>query len=215
MIGMNPRAREDAMEAKRSNYEATKHQMQQQFLTHDLTAVAAEWELDQTPDALLLTFLGTDYAIDRLTGAVTFDDGGVRREADFNVCMTIFDILTRPRAHAAGEYMPIGSFSDVHTSAVLAGSFFDRSAKKLEGRCDALAEICRKLGGEAWEKGDVSYRLPVFRDLRVIVQFWDADEEFGTQLNFYCDQNLLCYMHYETMMFMLSHLAQKLAALCA
>lgn len=201
------------MEAKTSNYERTKHKMQELFLENDLDQVAAEWELRQDPSAIYLTFLSTPCAIDRQSGAVIFARDGVRQEADFNVSMTIFDILSRPRARASGEYMPVSWFSDMQTSTVLAGSFFDRSAKQLAGRTSRLAEVCRQLGGTPWGKGDAAYLLPVFRDFRVAVQFWDADEEFPAQLNFYCDRNLPRFMHYETMMFLLSHIAHRLCEL--
>ena len=140
------------MEAKTSNYEQTKHKMQKQFLNNDLDQVAAEWELRQDPSAIYLTFLSTPCAIDRQSGAVIFARDGVRQEADFNVSMTIFDILSRPRARASGEYMPVSWFSDMQTSTVLAGSFFSRSAKQLAGRTPRLARSVSSWAGRPGAK---------------------------------------------------------------
>ena len=92
-------------------------------------------------------------------------------------------------------------------------SFFAPTAKTFEHRCSELAAACENLGGISYGKSDVCYLLPVFRDLSVAVSFWDSDDEFGPQLSFLCDRNILCFMHYETMMFLLCHVADRLKEL--
>ena len=195
---------------KQNNYEIMKHKMQTEFASHDLDAVQKEWELESDGEALALTFLGRPYRIDRRSGAVLWDLNGCVREADYNVSMTLFDILTRPRQQASGEMAPISALSTVHSATVPAGSFFDRTAKRFEHRCEALKAACERLGGIPCGRGDVSYLLPVFRDLLVAVRFWDADEEFGPELSFLCDGNILRFMHFETVMFLLCHVAERL-----
>ena len=64
--------------------------------------------------------------------------------------------------------------------------------------------------GIPYGRGDVSYLLPVFRDLNAVVSFWESDEEFAPKLNFLCDGNTLNFMHYETMMYLLCHIAERL-----
>ena len=59
-------------------------------------------------------------------------------------------------------------------------------------------------------KSDVGYKLPVFQELSVILQFWSSDDEFEPELKLLCDQNIMSFMKYETMMFMLSHLINRL-----
>ena len=56
------------------------------------------------------------------------------------------------------------------------------------------------------ERGDVAYRIPVFGNLCVIFRLWDSDEEFPAQLQFLCDRNMLDFMHYETVWFLISHI---------
>ena len=200
---------------KQDNYEIMKHKMQTDFASHDLDGVREEWELESDDEALTLTLLCRQYRIDRCSGAVLWHFNGTVREADYNVSMTLFDILTRPRQQASREMMPISAFSTVHTAAVPAVSFFDRTAKHFEHRCAALSAACERLGGIPYGRGDVSYLLPVFRDLCVAVRFWDSDEEFGPELSFLCDGNILRFMHFETMMFLLCYVAERLTELAA
>ena len=198
---------------KQNNYEIMKHKMQREFASRDLDAVRKEWELESDDAALTLTLLGRQYRIDRRSGAVLWDFNGTSREANYDVSMTLFDILTRPRQQASGEMMPISALSTVHTATVPTGGFFDRTAKRFEHRCAALSAACERLGGIPYGRGDVSYLLPVFRDLCVAVRFWDSDEEFGPELSFLCDGNILRFMHFETMMFLLCHLSERLTEL--
>ena len=179
------------MEKRESNYEIMKHRMQKEFAASDLDAICREWELERADGALQLTLLGQTYRIDRTSGAV----------------------LTRPRQTASGELLPVSALSAVNTATVPAGSFFDRAAKRFEHHCEALAAACERLGGIPYSRGDVSYLLPVFRDLRVAVRFWDSDEEFGPELSFLCDGNILHFMHFETVMFLLCHVTDRLTAL--
>lgn len=187
--------------------------MQAEFASYDFDAICKEWELAQDDSGLLLTFLGRQYRIDRRSGAVLWESDGTMQEADYNVAMTLYDILTRPRQAASGKMASVGSFSSLHTSTASGSGFFDRTAKRLEYRCTQLASACECLGGVPYGRGDVGYLIPVFRDLHIAVQFYDSDEEFPPQLVFLCDTNILRFMHFETMMFMLSHAAGQLVEL--
>lgn len=44
----------------------------------------------------------------------------------------------------------------------------------------------------------------------MILRFWDSDEEFPATLQLLVDKNILDYMHYETLMFALSYLLDRL-----
>ena len=58
--------------------------------------------------------------------------------------------------------------------------------------------------------GDVSSILPVFDFLPVMLQFWDADEEFDAVLKFMWDYNTMDFMHFETIAFATMHLIERL-----
>ncbi len=60
------------------------------------------------------------------------------------------------------------------------------------------------------ETGDVSYELHLFPFLPMILRFWESDEDFPASLQILVDKNILDYMHYETLMFAISHLLNRL-----
>ncbi len=198
------------MELRESNYEITKHRVQAEFASYDMDAICREWNLEQVGGRMLLTILGRRYLVDRESGAVLWDSDGSLQEADFNVSMTVYDILTRPHQTASGEMVSIKSLSTLQSANIPGGSMFDRLAKRFDHRCEHVAAVCERLGGTPYGRGDVSYLLPAFRDVNVAVSFWESDEEFPPKLNFLCDGNILHFMHYETMMYLLCHVAERM-----
>ena len=60
------------------------------------------------------------------------------------------------------------------------------------------------------KKGDIAFELELFPFLPVIIRFWEADDEFPANLQILVDRNILDYMHYETLMFALTHLFHRL-----
>lgn len=76
--------------------------------------------------------------------------------------------------------------------------------------------INRRTGRVEWYSsavktfGDVSSTIPVFDFLPVMLQFWDADEEFGAVLKFMWDYNTTDFMHFETIAFATMHLIDRL-----
>ena len=66
------------------------------------------------------------------------------------------------------------------------------------------------LSGKELKKGDVSFELELFPFLPIAIYFWEADDEFPASLQVLADKNILDYMHYETLMFALTHLFCRL-----
>ena len=77
----------------------------------------------------------------------------------------------------------------------------DPWAERFQEQPEMFAKACEALGGEKYPLGDVAYALPVFGDLRVLIQLWFGDEEFPTQLRYLWDENALQYLKYETMFY--------------
>ena len=73
-----------------------------------------------------------------------------------------------------------------------------------------LRNACISLSGKELEKGDVAFKLNLFPFLPIIIRFWEADDEFPASLQILADRNTLDYMHYETLMFALTHLFSRL-----
>lgn len=90
------------------------------------------------------------------------------------------------------------------------GNFFQGAGEYFTGKTDALGRACEKLGGKKLEKGDAAYELQMFPFFPLVLRFWDADEDFPASLQILVDQNILDYMHYETLMFALGHMLNRL-----
>lgn len=84
-------------------------------------------------------------------------------------------------AHAplSGKYL---SYRELPWGDVYDGNFQGRCIKRLAfgygSKLDAFAKAAEKLGGVRFDRGDVSYDLPFFKDLSVRMTLWSGDDEF-------------------------------------
>lgn len=198
------------MPVQESNYELMKRKVRADFLQYDQAAMVRKFGLESDDDALFLRFFGREYRIDRRTGDVAWAGG----EADYNVAMSLYDVLccSKPDCRASGRLVNMNSLSKIQGASARreGGGLFERYEKAFDRRATALAGACARLGGVPEGKGDVGYRVPMFDFLPVLVQFWESDEEFPPQLNLFLDENILDFMHYETVWFALFHLMERL-----
>ena len=58
--------------------------------------------------------------------------------------------------------------------------------------------------------GDVAAVLWAFPFLPVTLQYWEGDDEFSPSLKLMYDENILDYMHFETVYFMTAHLLKRI-----
>ena len=85
-------------------------------------------------------------------------------------------------------------------------NFFQNAGEYFDGKTEALARACETLQGRKLNKGDVAYELDLFPFLPLILRFWESDEDFPASLQILVDKNILDYMHYETLMFAITHM---------
>ena len=177
-----------------SNYEKMKNEMAGAFLKYDQEAVIRKFDLKYDETYLYLDLLSRAHRISRKTGQVTWSEDGFQTE--------------NPADH---EWVNTASLSSIQGGTLAKGSdFFQTAGQQFDGRNAALSRACESLGGEKREKGDAAYELKLFPFLPVILRFWDSDEEFPATLQLLVDKNILDYMHYETLMFALSYLLDRL-----
>lgn len=195
---------------RQSNYEIMKLKMRDAFLEYDQAAMIEKFNLRGTEDALHIRFFGRDYRIDRRTGDVVSDAG----EAGYNEAMTIYDVLccSKPGCMAAGRFVNMRSISSIQGSSVRqeGDGLFGGFIRDFDHRDEALSSACGKIGGLPEGRGDVSYRIPMFDFLPVMLQFWDSDDEFPASMQLFVDANILDFMHYETVWFAFSHMLGRL-----
>lgn len=113
--------------------------------------------------------------------------------------------------HLANEFVNINSLSTIRTGNLSQNSgFFQSTADSFHGKSLELHNACIALSGKELDKGDVAFELKLFSFLPIIIRFWEADDEFPTSLQILVDRNILDYMHYETLMFALTHLFHRI-----
>lgn len=206
------------METKRqgrsSNYDIMRDRMELEFARHDLDGIIEKFALRSDAGYIYLRFAGREYRIDRTAGRAEWYCGA-RQEyihADYSASMTIFDMLawSRPGCKLDGCFVPPGELGGMIQSASSGIEIFSGQAAYFAGRCEQLRQACLKLGGRPAATGDVSSIIPLFDFFPVMLQFWDADEEFGAVLKFMWDRNTTDFIHYETVAFATGHLIERL-----
>lgn len=202
-------------EGRTSNYERMKHNMADVFLQYDQEKMIRTFGLGHDERYLYICFLARQYLINRLNGRVSWseDDFQTEEEADYNVVMTLYDVLCSPQETCAlsNEWVNVGSLCAVKGGTLEKGNdFFQYAGNEFDGKTQALARACEALQGKKMGRGDISYELPLFPFLPILLCFWDSDEEFSASLQIFVDKNTLDYMHYETLMFAVSHVLGRI-----
>lgn len=206
------------MEKQRiSNYEQTRNQMEKEFLHYDQEKMIARYALKSDPSYIYINFVGKEYRVDRNTGRVEWSEDSFQTgvHADFNESMTIFDVLcyAKDTCCLSGKFAPVNDLKGVAKTVYLGSNLYTDTAKFFEHKVEQLKTACSCLGGIPGKVGDVSYQIPLFDFMPVILQFWDGDDEFAPVLKLMWDENALDYMHYETTYYAVSHLLQRIKEL--
>lgn len=199
------------MNERKSNYDVTRDRVESEFLHYDQDGMIEKFRLDHDADYLYIRFLARDYRIGRRTGRVERLAGTVH--AGFNEVMTIFDVLcaSKPDCRLSGQFVRVNDLDGIPRTARLGDDLFGGGAEAFTHRTEALKAACEELGGTAGNIGDVSYQIPLFDFFPVMLQFWDADDEFDAVLKVMWDRRTLDFMRYETTWYAAGHLLERLA----
>lgn len=200
-----------------SNYEVTRNSMEKKFLEYDQQQMIDKFGLKNTKEYLFMNFIGQECRISRIGGKVEYysNEENSWVHADYNVSMTIFDVLcySKPDCRLSGQFVSLNALKGLVVASAPGPDMFAKNAACFSGRCSQLQDACVKLGGTPEKVGDVSYKIPLFDFMDVILQFWDGDKEFAPVLRVLWDENILDYMHYETTFYATSHLFERLQKL--
>ena len=174
-----------------------------------------KFSLEHDRQSLFIRFAGRRYRIERSTGIVNWLNEALQTEekADYNEVMTIYDMLcySKENCRLANEWVNVASPFAVQGGSLEKGSsFFLEAGKYFDGKTKELAHACEALRGRKLEKGDAAYELDLFPFLPLILRFWESDEDFPASLQILTDKNVLDYMHYETLMFAITHIFERL-----
>ncbi|MDD7389185.1 MAG: DUF3786 domain-containing protein [Lachnospiraceae bacterium] len=216
---IKPEKPDKADHPKVSNYELMRDLMEKEFLKYDQQKMIEKFHLKNNEQYLYLNFVGRECRIGRSDGKVEYQDVEYQESetkvwvhADYNISMTIFDVLCCSKAdcHLSGTYASINNVKKGIPMASAGAGMFQKESSFFAGCSEKLKSACERLGGIPQQSADVSYMIMLFDFLPVILQFWDADEEFDAVLKIMWDTNILDYMHFETTFFAVGHLLSRL-----
>lgn len=196
--------------AKVSNYELTRQQANQLFLSFDEGEIAERLGLPRDDKGLLVSFLGRPYRAERGTGILRrLWDG---EEGGFGETLTVYDYLceSKPGCHPAGEYTTVGNLQAVVTSTI-GGGLNANAVKWFAEDPERARRACEAFGGREIARGDLGWEFPVFDGgLNLRLCFWEADEDFPASLRLYWDRNVLDYIRFETTYYASGFLLEEL-----
>lgn len=185
---------------RRDNYAITAARVRQLFAEYDQQALERKVGAKLDGEYFYVDFLSERYRIHRLTGDISRFHGDAWVEANsFGEVLTLMDLIcdSREDRHPTGNWRNMRDFGHGFHQQLLEQR--DPWAERFQEQPEMFAKACEALGGEKYPLGDVAYALPVFGDLRVLIQLWFGDEEFPAQLRYLWDENALQYLKYETM----------------
>lgn len=187
---------------RRDNYAITAARVRQLFAEYDQQALARKVGAELDGEYFYVDFLSERYRIHRLTGDISRFHGDAWVEANsFGEVLTLMDLIcdSREDRHPTGNWRNMRDFGHGFHQQLLEQR--DPWAERFQEQPEMFAKACEALGGEKYPLGDVAYAIPVFGDLRVLIQLWFGDEEFPAQLRYLWDENALQYLKYETMFY--------------
>ena len=187
------------------NYGKMELQARELFLKLDQQSIIETWQLKADDKFIYAEFFGKELRIDRKTAAISSAVPDTVLSSTQDESMVLFDILSRtgPAPKASGQWASISMLGG-HI-----GAGHDRTLRNepqaavFAGQTERLAAACRALGGTPFSKADAGFAIPVFRDFKILFQFWDADDEFPASIKYLFDTNALQYMHYETLWYVM------------
>ena len=197
-----------------SNYEIMRNQMRVEFVKYNQQKIIEKFSLRNDEDSIYIDFMRREYRIHRKTGMVEWSEDrfSTSTEADYNESMTIYDILcySKDDCSLSGNYCPVNMLKGTVKSSSVGSDLFQKSADAFNGKLEKLETACGIFGEKVDLSGDVAAKLYPFTFLPVILQYWEADEEFPANLKFMFDENILDYMHFETIFFMMGHIVKRI-----
>ena len=187
---------------RRDNYAITVRRAKTLFLEYDQRLLAEKLGAKMDEEFFYTRFLSEPWRIHRVNGDISRFHQGSWVEADsFGEVLTLLDLVcdSKENRQPSGSWKNMRDFGHGFHQQLLEQR--DSWAEAFQQQPEAFASALESLGGEKYPLGDVAYTIPVFEDLRLLVQLWFGDEEFPAQLRYLWDENTLMYLKYETMFY--------------
>ena len=176
--------------------------------------LGAEWTQDR-PDELRFFYLGRPVLLDRTHLQVDGQELVDPRDQILLYNYVAFGGGDPPRGNWVGMESLPNSISKVRTLATYCEQ---RLSDRFCGRSEALADLCRQVGGApgpADQNADVGMTVPVLPHVPVYLLFWDEEPEdgFEARVKVLFDQGVMDFLDLESLVFAAERLADRLAEL--
>lgn len=205
-----------------SNYDKQVDIGKSYFLKYDQEKLAVKFHLEMDERYLYLTYIGTPCRIERATGTVYEKNGEAYTECrSYETVMTIYDMLCHS---SEPELPPLGGKWTLVANFAAAGAspsadiFSQKYADYFSGKVEELKQSCIRLGGQIKPRlagTDVTAEIPAFSFFPVLIQFWDADDEFPAQIKIMWDDQTMRYLNFETTYYLQGDLLERLKIIAA
>lgn len=190
-----------------SNYIKMRDQMQERFLTYDQKEIEGKYGFAFDDDYFYVPYLFEEWRVNRHTGVAegSKDHFLHVHQGSFNETLTIFDLLCcgKKEIVLAGTYARTSSLKGTIKGRTIASGVHDSRAARYDGHVEQLKKACVSLGGKPYFPGDAAFVFHVFPFLPLVFQFWESDEEFPPVLKFMWDENVLDYLRFETLYYVM------------
>ena len=196
---------------RRDNYAITVQRAKALFLEYDQRLLAKQLGAEMAGESFYTAFLSEPCRIHRTTGDISRLHLGSWLDANsFNEVLTLLDLVcdSKENRYTTGKWKNMQDFGHGFHQSLLEQR--DPWAERFQAQPEIFARACESLGGERFPLGDVAYSIPVFEDLRLLIQLWFGDEEFPAQLRYLWDENALMYLKYETMYYALPLILKRI-----
>lgn len=198
------------------NYEKQVYIGREWFLKYDQDKLIKKYGLRNNKDYLYLNYIGTEYRINRVDGAVEYRQEEWQVCKEYTIVMTIYDLLCHSKEETlpplTGQWQPVGGF--VRTgSSPSTGVFTKEYEKAFEGKVEEVKQACICLGGKLQKPlagADLTFEMPVVPGFSVLFQFWDGDDEFPPKILLLWDKASMSYLHFETTYYLQGDLLQAI-----
>lgn len=190
-----------------SNYIKMRDQMQERFLTYDQKEIEGKYGFAFDDDYFYVPYLFEEWRVNRHTGVAegSKDHFLHVHQGSFNETLTIFDLLCcgKKEIVLAGTYARTNSLKGTIKGRTIASGVHDSRAARYDGHVEQLKKACVSLSGKPYSPGDAAFVFHVFPFLPLVFQFWESDEEFPPVLKFMWDENVLDYLRFETLYYVM------------
>jgi len=199
-----------------SNYDLQVDIAKRIFLEYDQELLIRKFHLEADERWIYLNYMNTPCRINRKDGGVEeYIQCAWQECRSFSTVMTIYDSLCYHQGTTApalaGQWCAVGTF--VVTGVTETDTFTKKYAAMFDGHTEELKSACEKLGGAVQPRmagADVTCRIPVTSFIPVLLQFWEADEEFPPKLMLLWDRNTDKFLHFETTFYLQGDLLERL-----